>query len=87
MREAPGTAYVGICIKPISGLSKLLQLVMRRTRLAMPVVLTTDRLFWLEGPFYCSAAKAAAHSSARKERLVFPLTVMMPRGPSILSLR
>ena len=49
MREAPGTAYGGISIKPISGLSKLLQLVMRRTRVAMSAVLTTDHLFWLEG--------------------------------------
>ena len=51
MREAPGTAYGGISIKPISGLSKLLQLVVRRTCLAVSAVLTTDHLFWLERPF------------------------------------
>ena len=49
MREAPGTAHGGISIKPISCLTKLLQLVMRRTRLAVSAVLTTDHLFWLEG--------------------------------------
>ena len=51
MREAPGTAYEGKSIEPILGISKLLQLVMRRTRLAVSAVLTTDHLFWLERPF------------------------------------
>ena len=51
MREAPGTTYGGISIKPILGLSKLLQLVVRWTRLAVSAVLTTDHLFWLERPF------------------------------------
>ena len=41
MREAPSTTYGGISIDPISGLSELLQLVVRRTRLAVSVVLTT----------------------------------------------
>ena len=50
MREAPSTTYGGISIDPISGLSELLHLVERRTRLTVSVVLTTDRLFWLEGP-------------------------------------
>ena len=36
---------------------------------------------------YCAAAKAAAWSSARKECSRFPCTVMMPRGPGILSMR
>ena len=35
----------------------------------------------------CSAARPATYSSARKERSVFPLTVMTPRGPGILGLR
>ena len=50
-REAPGTAYEGKSIKPILGISKLLQLVMCRTRLAVSAVLTTDHLFWLERLF------------------------------------
>ena len=44
MRESPSTVYGGIFINPISGLSKLLQLVVRQTRLAVSAVLTTDRL-------------------------------------------
>ena len=47
LRAAPSTTYGGI---PSSGLSGLLHLVERRTRLTVSVVLTTDRLFWLEGP-------------------------------------
>ena len=39
------------------------------------------------GAAQCSAARAATYSSARKERSVFPLTVITPRGPGILSLR
>ena len=39
------------------------------------------------GTTQCSAARAATYSSACKERSVFPLTVMTPRGPGILSLR
>ena len=47
-----------------------------------------DRSFILVGEgVQCSAAKAAARSSARKDRSVFPLTMMMPHGPGILSLR
>ena len=34
-----------------------------------------------------AAAKAVALSSARKDRLILPFTVMMPRGPGILSAR
>ena len=37
-------------MNPSSGLSGLLHLVEHRTRLTVSVVLTTDRLFWLEGP-------------------------------------
>ena len=44
MWEAPGFAYEGKSIEPILGISKLLQLVMCRTRLAVSAVLTTDRL-------------------------------------------
>ena len=33
------------------------------------------------------AAKAAALSSARRDRSIFPFTVMMPRGPGILRVR
>ena len=35
----------------------------------------------------CAAAQAAAFSSARRDRSVFPFTIMMPRGPGILSVR
>ena len=41
MWEAPSTTYGGISIDPISGLSELLQLVVRQTRLAVSMVLTT----------------------------------------------
>ena len=50
MREAPSTTYGGIFLDPISGLSEMLQLVVRRTRLTVSVVLTTEHLSWLEGP-------------------------------------
>ena len=50
-REAPGTVYEGISIDPVLGLSELLQLVVRRTRLAVSVVLTADHLFWLKRSF------------------------------------
>ena len=73
--------------QPSSGLSGLLQLVVRRTRLAVSVVSTTDHLFELKKLFSGLAARAAAYSSARKEHSVFPLTVMMLHGPGILSLR
>ena len=43
--------------------------------------------FLVDEVVYFAAVKAAASSSARKKRSVFPLTVMMPRGPGILSLR
>ena len=47
-----------------------------------------DRSFILVGEaVQCSAARAATYSSARKERSVLLLTMMMPRGPGILSLR
>ena len=70
MREAPSTTYGGISIDPTSGLSKLLQLVVRRTRLSMFRGLD-DRLFILGGEaVQRSAARAATHSSARKERSV-----------------
>ena len=51
MRAAPSTTYGGISIDPISGLSELLQLVVRQTRLTVPAVLTTDHLFLLERSF------------------------------------
>ena len=35
----------------------------------------------------CPAARVATYSSARKEHSVFPLIVMTPHGPGILSLR
>ena len=50
MWAAPSTTYGGISIDPVLGLSELLQLVVRRTRLAVSVVLTADHLFWLERP-------------------------------------
>ena len=47
-----------------------------------------NRSFILVGEVVqCLAARAATYSSARKERSVFPLTVMTRRGPCILSLR
>ena len=45
MRAAPSTTYGGISIDPSSGLSGPLQLVVRRTRLTVSVVLTTDHVF------------------------------------------
>ena len=51
MREAPSATYGGIPIDPISGLFELLQLVVRRTRLAVSAVLMTGHLSWLEGTF------------------------------------
>ena len=77
----------GIPINLSSGLSGLLQRVVRRTRPTVSLVLMTDHLFGLGRPFGGSAARAATYSSARKERFVFPLIVMTPRGPGILSLR
>ena len=50
MRAVPTATYGGISIVPSSGLSGLLQLVVRQTRLTVSVVLTTDHLFWLERP-------------------------------------
>ena len=47
MQAAPSTTYGGVSVDPSSGLSGLLQLVVRRTRLAASVVLTTDHLFGL----------------------------------------
>ena len=41
----------------------------------------------LLGVFTSCAARAAVCSSVRREQSMFPLTVMTPRGPSILSLR
>ena len=49
--EAPSTTCGGTSIDPVLGLSELLQLLVRRTRLAVSAVLTTDHLFWLEVPF------------------------------------
>ena len=51
MWEAPSTTYGGISIDPVLGLFELLQLVVRRTRLAVSAVLMTDHLFWLERAF------------------------------------
>ena len=48
MQEGPSATYGGISIDPISGLSELLQLVVRRTRLAVSAVLTAGHLLWLE---------------------------------------
>src|SRR3954468_8333377 len=42
---------------------------------------------FLERLLCTSAARAAVCSFVRRERSVFPLTVMTPRGPGILSLR
>ena len=41
----------------------------------------------LEKDALSSAAKAVVCSSVQREHFVFPLTVMMPRGPGILSFR
>ena len=87
MREAPGTTYGGISVKPISGF------IYAVTASDAPdsssrVRGLDDRSFILVGEaVQCSATKAATHSSARKERSIFPLTEMMPLGPGILSLR
>ena len=45
MFAAPDALYGGICIAPSSGLSGLLPTVVRRTRLTVSVVLTTDHAF------------------------------------------
>ena len=87
MWEAPSATYGGISIDPISGLSELF------TASGAPdsssrVRGLDDRSFILVGEaIQCPAAKAATHSSARKECSMFPLSMMMPRGPSTLSLR
>ena len=39
---------------------------------------------YLERLLCTSAARAAVCSSVRRERLVFPLTVITPQGPGIL---
>ena len=49
--------------------------------------LAAELMFCLAGPPCTSAARAAVCSSVRRERSVFPLIVMTPRGPGILSLR
>ena len=86
MWEAPSTTYGDISIDLISGLSKLLASC--APDLSSHVRGLDDRSFILVGEVVqCSATRAAAHSSARKERSVFPLTIMMLRGPGILSLR
>ena len=58
MREAPSVTYGGISIDPISVLSELLQRGVRRTRLTVSAVLTTDHLFWLEGSFSVGLRKS-----------------------------
>ena len=65
MRVAPSTIYWGISIHLSSGLSGLLQLVVRRTRLAVAVVSATDHFFGLERSFSGPAARASTYSSAR----------------------
>ena len=58
-----------------------------RTRLTVSVVLTGSHAFLMLEATYSPAARAIACSYAREERSVIPLTVMMPRGPGILSVR
>ena len=55
--------------------------------LLYPAVLTAGLENCLKRLLCTSAARAAVCSSVRRERSVFPLTVMTPRGPGILSLR
>ena len=45
MFAAPGALYGITCIAPSSGLSGLLPMVVRRTRLTVSVVVTTDHAF------------------------------------------
>ena len=49
--------------------------------------LITELLDCLKRLLCASAARAAVCSSVRRERSVFPLTMITPRGPGILSLR
>src|SRR4051812_45290301 len=52
-----------------------------------PAFLTAGLESCLERLLCPSAARAVVCSSVRRERAVFPLTVITPRGPDILSLR
>ena len=58
-----------------------------QTRLTVSMVLATSHVFFILEAAYSPAARAVASFSAREERSVIPLTVMMPRGPGILSVR
>ena len=49
--------------------------------------LNDQSCFLILGAAYSSATRAVACFSAREESSVIPLTVMMPRGPGILSVR
>ena len=81
-REAPGTVYEGLTIKPISGISS------DAPNSSNHVRDLDDLSFILVGEAVeCLVVKAAARSSARRERSIFPITVMVPCGLGILSLR
>src|SRR3954470_24440599 len=58
-----------------------------RARFAFSGFLTAGLECCLERLLCTSAARAAVCSSVRMERSLFPLTVITPRGPGILSLR
>src|SRR3954467_8090410 len=58
-----------------------------RARLALSGFLTAGLESCLKRLLCTSAASAAVCSSVRRERSVFPLTVITPRGPGILSLK
>src|SRR3954468_12078314 len=58
-----------------------------RARFALSGFLTAGLESCLERLHCTSAARAAVCSSVRREHSVFPLTVITPRGPGILSLR
>ena len=81
-REAPGIVYEGLIIKPISCMCGGTPDLSNRVR-----GLDDLSSFLVGEAILFAAVKAAASSSARNKRSVFPLTVMMPCGPGILSLR
>src|SRR3954464_13564524 len=58
-----------------------------RARFALSDFLTAGLESCLERLLCTSDARAAVCSSVRMERSVFPLTLITPRGPGILSLR
>ena len=87
MRAAPSTTYGGISIVPSSGLSGLFTTGGASDSSNRVRGLDARPSILVGGAAQYSASRGATYSSEHKERSVFFLTVMTPRGPGILSLR